>query len=159
RLVSEYPVIVAIGFAEEDVLAPYFARMRLMLAEGAALTLAGLLLAGFAGWVLSRERLARAAITRTEQRLRDAIDSIDAGFVLFEAGDRLVMCNEKYLELLPHLRGHPDIIGMSFEEIIRGAARALWFSANETEPDLETWVQQRISQHRNPPRDAIEMQV
>jgi signal transduction histidine kinase len=159
RLVSEYPLVVAIGFAEEDILAPYFTRMRLMLAEGAALTLAGLLLAGFAGWVLSRERLARATAARTEQRLRDAIESIDAGFVLFDAGDRLVMCNDQYLDLLPFLRDRSDLIGMPFEEIIRLAAHTLWFNDPEGNGDVDTWLAQRIAQHRNPPKEATEIRV
>jgi two-component system cell cycle sensor histidine kinase PleC len=157
--VGEYPLIVSFGLAEDDVLAPYRARQRLMLVEGAALTLFGLLLAGFAAYVLSRERLARAGAARTEQRLRDAIESIDSGFCLFDARDRLVMCNQIYRELLPPMPGGADIIGMRFEDIVREGARARWFGSPANERDLEAWVAQRVSQHRNPPRDATEMQV
>jgi signal transduction histidine kinase len=159
RLVGEYPLVVSLGLGEDDVLAPYRVRQRLMLAEGAALTLAGLLLAGFAGYVLSRERQARAGVARTEQRLRDAIESIDSGFSLFDDGDRLVMCNDKYRDLLPRMPGRSDIVGMRFEDIVREGARVRWFSDGGNERDLEAWVAQRASQHRNPPREAIEMQV
>ena len=31
-----------------------------------------------------------------EARLIDAIESIPEGFALFDAGDRLVLCNRKY---------------------------------------------------------------
>jgi signal transduction histidine kinase len=159
RLVGEYPLVVSVGFAEEDVLAPYRVRQRLMLAEGAALTLVGLLLAGFAAYVLSRERFARAGIARTEQRLRDAIESIDSGFCLFDPTDRLVLCNDQYRELLPPRQDGADIIGLRFEQIIREAARVRWFSDPAKTRKLDEWVAERVSQHRNPPRDAIEMQI
>jgi signal transduction histidine kinase len=159
RLVAEYPLVVAIGFAEEDVLAPYFARMRLMLTEGAALTLAGLLLAGFAGWVLSRERLARANAARTEQRLRDAIESIDSGFVLYDAGDRLVMHNEKFRAFLPFLQDRADIIGVRFGEIARASIVSGWFTDELAENDPEARLARRLALHRDPPNEAIELPV
>ena len=56
RVVGEYPLIVAVGFADDDVLAPYLQRQQLMVIEGAALTLIGMLLAGVAATILTRER-------------------------------------------------------------------------------------------------------
>ena len=159
RIVGEYPLVVSIGFAESDVLAPYRVRQRLMLAEGAALTLVGLLLAGFAAYVVSRERLARAGVARTEQRLRDAIESIDAGFVLYDAGDRLVIHNEKYLSYLPFLQDRRNIIGMRFEEIARASVQSGWFKDELAGQDLEARIAWRLAQHRNPPNEAIDLPV
>jgi signal transduction histidine kinase/cbb3-type cytochrome oxidase subunit 3 len=157
RMVGEYPWIVAIGFAEADVLAPYLQRQRLMLMEGAALTAFGLLLAGVTAWILKREQRTRAAAAQSEQRLRDAIESIDAGFVLFGPDDRLVMRNEKYVDMVPFLRGRPDLIGMRFEEIVRTSADARWYSDPAAIGDPDAWVAGRIEQHRNPPREPVEL--
>jgi signal transduction histidine kinase len=159
RVVGEYPWIVAVGFARKDVLAPYLQRQRLMVAEGAALTLFGMLLAGVAATILARERRARAAGARSEQRLRDAIESIDAGFVLFDAEDRLVMRNEKYLDMVPFLRDRRDVIGMRYEEIVRAGARAGWYADPAALHDPDAWAATRLAQHRYPPREPIEIHV
>jgi PAS domain S-box-containing protein len=159
RLVGEYPLIVAVGFADADVLAPYLQRQKLMLMEGTALTLAGMLLAGVAATILTRERRTRAAAARSEQRLRDAIESIDAGFVLYDADDRLVLSNEKYLEMIPFLRERRDLIGMHFDDIVRAGAAVGWYIHEEATRDPEAWVATRFAQHRNPPREPIETQV
>src|SRR4029077_5896800 len=37
---------------------------------------------------------------RSEQRLTDAIESISEGFSLYDASDRLIVCNRAYGELL-----------------------------------------------------------
>ncbi len=58
----------------------------------------------------------------SEQRLIDAIESISECFSLFDADDRLVLCNRNYLDLL--YSGLEDVVvpGASFETIIRTAA-------------------------------------
>ncbi len=158
RAIDGYPLVTMVGFSRQAVLAPYVERSRLMLAQGGALTLIGALLAGIAAHMLSRERRARAAAAASEQRLRDAIESIDAGFVLFDPDDRLVMCNEKYLELLPFLRQRPDIIGMRYEEIVRmGVAAERRDRPDWCEP--EAWIARRVAEHRNPPPDPVEFRV
>ncbi|UEM19380.1 PAS-domain containing protein [Skermanella mucosa] len=40
-------------------------------------------------------------IKRVEQRLRDAIESVNEGFVLWDADQRLVLCNSRYKDLSP----------------------------------------------------------
>ena len=46
---------------------------------------------------------AHATAEEAQTRLRDAIDSINEGFVLFDAEDRLVLFNEAYLSFWPDL--------------------------------------------------------
>ena len=48
-------------------------------------------------------RRAEAARRASEQRLIDAIESSSEGFALFDAEDRLVLCNGHYRELYPGL--------------------------------------------------------
>ena len=54
-------------------------------------------------------------------RLRDAIDSINEGFVLFDADDRLLLFNEAYLGFWPDIADQLHE-GMRFDEIARLAA-------------------------------------
>src|SRR5215831_13538949 len=49
---------------------------------------------------VTRRKNAEAASRRSEQRLTDAIESISEGFSLYDADDRLVICNSAYRQLL-----------------------------------------------------------
>ena len=87
-------------------------------------------------------------ITAARQRLLDAIESIADGFVLFDADDRLVLCNSRYRTAL-HPAGEADITpGATFEAIIRSAAaRGLIRDAADR---VDAWVEDRLATHRNP---------
>lgn len=82
-----------------------------------------------------------------ESRLLDAVESISEGFSLYDAADRLVLYNKKYLEM----RG--DIAefikpGIRFEELLwAGVNRGLFVEAIGRG---EEWIQERVRQHRNP---------
>jgi len=83
---------------------------------------------------------------RSAQRLlRDALETMPAGVVLFDADDRLVLSSEKNKSLLP---GHPDLHreGVTFEEVIRlSVARGLLPDAMQ---DPERWIKARLDRHR-----------
>jgi signal transduction histidine kinase/CheY-like chemotaxis protein len=55
-----------------------------------------------------------------EQRLRDAIEAISEGFVLFDADGRLVLCNSRYRDLFPRVS---DLLvpGADRAEILRAS--------------------------------------
>ena len=63
-------------------------------------------------------------VAEARQRLVDAIESISEGFALYDADDRLVLCNSRYREIM--YPGIADVVvpGTPFETIVRGAARA-----------------------------------
>ena len=65
---------------------------------------------------------AQDAMRRSEQRMKDAIRSITEGFSLFDAEDRLIVCNDAYGDLLYPGLGTPAP-GTSYEAIIRNAVR------------------------------------
>jgi diguanylate cyclase (GGDEF)-like protein/PAS domain S-box-containing protein len=105
---------------------------------------------------ISRERALQESVRRSERRLRDAIDATDNGFALFDADDRLIVCNSGFID--PGTRetfGNP--VGRSFEEIFRAFAFADLTAVNAL-PDREAWLKWRLENHRNPPREAVEMQ-
>jgi signal transduction histidine kinase/CheY-like chemotaxis protein len=87
-------------------------------------------------------------IAQARQRLVDAIESISEGFALYDAEDRLVLCNSRYRELL--YPGLADIMepGTPFENVVRYAAeRGLVENARGR---VEEWVAERVASHRNP---------
>ena len=77
-------------------------------------------------------------------RLRDAIDSINEGFVLFDADDRLLLFNEAYLGFWPDIADQLRE-GMRFDEIARLAA------AHQTPREAliapDRWVSERLARH------------
>ncbi len=75
--------------------------------------------------VTRRSRFQKAnerEIREGRQRLAVAIESISEAFSLYDAEDRLVLCNNKYRTLLYPGGGVELAPGMSFEQIIRRAA-------------------------------------
>jgi PAS domain S-box-containing protein len=110
---------------------------------------------GFSGakricWVYDITPLRRAeqAYSLSERRLTEAIESISEGFSLYDADDRLVVCNSMYSRLL--YPGIEDVVtpGTPFETICRAAAkRGIIFDA---EGRMEEWVAERLERHRNP---------
>jgi signal transduction histidine kinase len=91
-----------------------------------------------------------------EGRLRNAIDSLDSGFAYFDADDRLVICNDGYVDPGNAARfGSP--VGRTFEEIMRPFAHDD-FTAVEAAGDPEAWLAWRTEQHRNPPDEPLVIQ-
>lgn len=87
---------------------------------------------------------AHAAADANRMRLRDAIDSINEGFVLFDAEDRLVLFNEAYLGFWPEIADQVRE-GMSFDQIAKLAA-----SHHQPRGVLmgrDRWVSDRLARH------------
>jgi signal transduction histidine kinase/CheY-like chemotaxis protein len=60
--------------------------------------------------------VAKETADDAQRRLRDAIESINEGFALFDADDRLVLCNQTYLGLWPKIADR-IVPGISFSDI------------------------------------------
>ncbi len=91
--------------------------------------------------------LTEAELEKTRRQLVDAIEALTDAFAIFDAEDKLVICNEKYLE---YYKKSGDLIvpGVDFEEIVRASVgRGLYIEAIGRE---EEWVQARLERHRNP---------
>jgi len=80
---------------------------------------AGLLVSSIIRDVSDRRRL-EAAARRTADHLRSAVESIQDGFALFDADDRLVLCNSTYRETFASGIEGP-VIGRMYEEILDAA--------------------------------------
>ncbi|WP_138934257.1 hybrid sensor histidine kinase/response regulator [Roseovarius arcticus] len=98
-----------------------------------------------------RERLselreeADAEVLRSKQQLTEAIEAINEGFALFDADDRLVICNHRYKDMYARI-GLDIEPGLSFDRITDHVARSNIVDV----ADPAEWIEQRIALHRNP---------
>jgi signal transduction histidine kinase/NO-binding membrane sensor protein with MHYT domain len=99
-------------------------------------------------------RLQQAAREEAVSRshMREAIESISDGFSLYDMKDHLVECNERYRELMDGGRG--VVPGMSFEQVIRGAAESGLIL--DAEGRVDEWVAERMARHRAPRGHFVE---
>lgn len=90
---------------------------------------------------------ARRRAEAAEERLVDAIESISGGFALFDAEDRLLLCNQIY-------RGRASCDGLyvypsaTFEEIARTNASNGCILGLDSDAEREAWVRRRVAAHR-----------
>ncbi|WCT73197.1 PAS-domain containing protein [Sphingomonas naphthae] len=87
---------------------------------------------------------ARDSADAAERRLRDAIESINEGFALFDAEDRLILFNQTYLGLWPHIADR-IVPGMRFDEIAAMVRDEGSMLGQLVAPDR--WVSERLAQH------------
>jgi len=101
-------------------------------------------------------RASEARARRAENRLRQAIESVSAGFALWDADDRLVLANQRYLDLYAAVadRIRP---GVAFAELARILAAS--GSISEAIGREEAWLAERIEHQRTCPGEPFERQL
>ncbi|HEY5932369.1 MAG TPA: anti-sigma factor antagonist, partial [Nitrospira sp.] len=98
--------------------------------------------------IIDRQVTSASSLARDSRaRMIEAIESVPQGFSLFDADDRLVICNRKYREVVsqPGAEVQP---GDSFESIIRRITKRGDIPAAMA--DIDSWVNMRLDMHRNP---------
>jgi PAS domain S-box-containing protein len=106
------------------------------------------------GYEVKRELDQKLQQTHAHDLIFTAMSLLSDGFVLFDADDRLVMCNQRYRFLYSVIE-HKFEPGVSFEEIARAYADTQDFDSLESK---QSWIEWRIDQHRNP-AGAFDQQV
>jgi PAS domain S-box-containing protein len=96
---------------------------------------------------ITARKEAEFAVRRSEQRLTDAIETISEGFSLYDVGDRMIVCNKAYGELLYPGLGIPAP-GTSYEMLIRNAVEQGLIE--EAKGRVEDWVAERLAKHHQP---------
>ena len=90
-----------------------------------------------------------------EAELKDAMEALPDGFVLYDKNDRLVHCNRRYREIYKE-SGDLCVPGVNFSDLIRSGVNSGQY------PDAigneEEWIAQRIHEHRFPGK-PIEQQL
>lgn len=91
------------------------------------------------------EALMEAGVAR--QRLQEAIEAIGEGFALWDAQDRLVLCNDRYHEFW---RGLGDLVqpGVAYETLLKEVVRLNLIEWAGRDPDV--WMAECIARHANP---------
>jgi diguanylate cyclase (GGDEF)-like protein len=90
---------------------------------------------------------ARQSALTAAQRLEDAIEALPDGFALYDADDRLSVCNTRYRAM--YASSAPVLqIGTPFEQILRyGLERGQYPAARGRESE---WLAERLDRHRRP---------
>jgi PAS domain S-box-containing protein len=97
----------------------------------------------------------RRSAEREARILRAGIDTISAGFVIYDERDRLVICNESYRNFFPDTAGML-VPGVGYEDIVRDAvAKGRYPAAKGRE---EEWIAERFRQQRES-RDLVEQHL
>ncbi|MDO9710088.1 PAS-domain containing protein [Paracraurococcus lichenis] len=147
-------IAVVASLEIEEAMAEYHQdRERLALVALGSMLLLGALMLALNGALRQRERIEaeRAAARRL---LESAIETMPDGFVMFDAEDRLVICNQRYRDL--YAVSAPFIApGARFEDIMReGAKRGQYPQAGA---DIEAFVAEMKAWHRgnHPPMERL----
>jgi diguanylate cyclase (GGDEF)-like protein len=109
-IVATMPVAVALADWREQI------GMLISVAAASALAIAGVLIA-IVRKLLEQHRLSRERLTLEKQRLDRAVNNMTQGLLLFDDSQRLIVCNQRYLEMYGL---SADVVkpGCSFREII-----------------------------------------
>ena len=99
-------------------------------------------------WVVhdvSERVVAEHTVIQLQDRLLDAIETLDAGFVMYDADERLVVCNSTYRQL--YFRSAPAMVpGARYEDILRtGVDNDSHLAANLSG---EEWIEHHLARLR-----------
>jgi len=90
---------------------------------------------------------ARAEAETARTNLANAIETVQEGFAMFDAEDRMVLCNSRFGK---HMRDIHHLFepGLHFEEYVRLVANSPYLSLPEGETP-ERWAAYRMARHRD----------
>jgi PAS domain S-box-containing protein len=103
-------------------------------------------MAGSWGEITEQKEL-EDALRAAKIRFVEATEAVSSGIALFDADDRLVLCNSKFRELYADLA---DVCqpGVAFVDLARIAVERGLIEA--TGAEQESWIRERLARHRNP---------
>jgi PAS domain S-box-containing protein len=94
---------------------------------------------------ITDRRLMEATAKLSADRLATAVETIEDAIALFDASDRLVLCNSVYRSLLGEATG--PLLGKSYEELLDAWLRDLSFASEAEQARFRT---QRLAGRRDP---------
>ena len=108
---------------------------------------------------VTERRAAETALAHAHAMLADAVECIAEGLALFDAEDRLILHNRKFITILPFLAEQRELAGMRFEDLVRLALDAGAIGDPRALTDPEGWLAERVRQHRNPLFGALDLRL
>ncbi|MGE5626299.1 MAG: EAL domain-containing protein [Bacillota bacterium] len=82
---------------------------------------------------------------QAENLLADALGYIEDGFIIFDAEDRMLVCNEQLKRMYPHL-AEMLVPGARFEDMLRERIHLGEGAPDGTDP--EAWIAERLKAHQ-----------
>jgi len=100
---------------------------------------------------LAERRAAEEELRNSQIRLREAIESFSDGLALFDAEDRLVLCNRRFSSIWPGI-AEVTVPGTPFRRIVEKYVETIGLTGS-----TEAFVDERVRLHQNPPssRDVL----
>jgi len=118
RALPHFPILMMATTTRAAALADWREQIGILIsvAGASALAIAGVLIA-IVRKLLEQHRLSRERLTLEKQRLDRAVNNMTQGLLLFDSSQRLVVCNQRYLEMYDL---SPEVVkpGCSFLDII-----------------------------------------
>ncbi|EJN12541.1 diguanylate cyclase (GGDEF) domain-containing protein [Bradyrhizobium sp. YR681] len=118
RALPHFPILMMATTTRAAALTDWREQIGILIsvAASSALAIAGVLIA-IVRKLLEQHRLSRERLTLEKQRLDRAVNNMTQGLLLFDAERRLVVCNQRYIEMYGL---SPDVVkpGSSFHDII-----------------------------------------
>lgn len=104
---------------------------------------------------ITEQQRRAAELENARELLLRAVNSMSDGFVLFDADDRIVICNQIYTAMLeghgterPAFGAPATMVGMHVESIIRKQIEQGQPVPAEYSGDIDRWVADRLATHR-----------
>lgn len=104
-------------------------------------------LARRAAQLQARAEAAQQAVQQASRQLLATLDILPDGLAIYDADDRLVLCNTRYREVAPGTE-MPLAYGTRFEDVLRRAASS--GQIMDAQPDMAAWLAGRMARHRAP---------
>ncbi|MBR0848375.1 EAL domain-containing protein [Bradyrhizobium diazoefficiens] len=100
RALPHFPILMMATTTRAAALADWREQINILIsvAASSALAIAGVLIA-IVRKLLEQHRLSRERLTLEKQRLDYAVNNMTQGLLLFDAAQRLVVCNQRYVEM------------------------------------------------------------
>lgn len=103
-----------------------------------------------------RAEVAEAQAKMAKEQLLAAVETLPDGFVLFDAEERLVLCNSKYKEIYSK-SAQSMVPGATFEDILRfGLMNGQYYEAVGRE---EAWLAERLAAYRKVDGTIVEQRL
>jgi diguanylate cyclase (GGDEF)-like protein len=118
RALPHFPILMMATTTRAAALADWREQIGILIsvAGASALAIAGVLIA-IVRKLLEQHRMSRERLTLEKQRLDRAVNNMTQGLLLFDASQRLVICNQRYIEMYG-LSAEIVKPGYSFRDII-----------------------------------------
>src|SRR5262245_15884731 len=130
RALVDFPMVIVASTTTEAALADWREQIAMLVTVAAASVVAiAVLLFLVVRKLLQQHRQSQRRLTLEKQRLDTAVHHMTQGLLLFDASQRLVICNQRYIEMYGL---SPDVIkpGCSFREVVAHRKETGSFTGN-----------------------------